>query len=469
VTSKNSTSCNEKKVDGTVVIEIDLKPEKDMTVICDCVGILKERNVDVEHRIGKDNNVSLSLSRNKKKSTKCRMVFRTKINEEKDFSEILEVCSFPITCTQPPGVPEISKKSLDSCSVLGGKELFIIGKNFSKDTRVSFVRYDSGTPISENPKKVWEKIVQPDKEYLQQTHLICVIPPYISNETISYPIKTQIYVTSNNKTSEAHNFYYTEISNNIFAPKITSTKVASRTILSEPQAAECCSINLQIPSITPILWKSDHINDSEEKCNESLQLQNVIEQKILNCSVSMINNNDTERFNGSQSVNGFTNVDNSISNSTKNTEKEESPIRQQLVENFINMICTKNGSSSPIRDSLVNGKTITNSNETDTTINTSVHQKILEDQNCDINSSMTNESNVSLISNAVSDATAETQAAVKQIIANHNLMADIVSESSIENPSTIDSMISSSSQQLQDLPFSELITPVLSKKEILNR
>lgn len=41
VAGKNSTQCNEKKVDGTVVIEIDFKPEQDMTITCDCVGILK--------------------------------------------------------------------------------------------------------------------------------------------------------------------------------------------------------------------------------------------------------------------------------------------------------------------------------------------------------------------------------------------------------------------------------------------
>lgn len=41
VSGKNSTPCNEKKVEGTILIEIDLKPETDMTATCDCVGILK--------------------------------------------------------------------------------------------------------------------------------------------------------------------------------------------------------------------------------------------------------------------------------------------------------------------------------------------------------------------------------------------------------------------------------------------
>lgn len=39
---------------------------------------------------------------------------------------------------QPAGVPEILKKSLHSCSVKGGEEVFIIGKNFLKGTKVVF-------------------------------------------------------------------------------------------------------------------------------------------------------------------------------------------------------------------------------------------------------------------------------------------------------------------------------------------
>ena len=187
-----------------MVIEIELKPENDMTVICDCVGILKERNVDVEHRLGRNHALAASVTRNKKKSTKCRIVFRAKIHEDSEIPEILQICSNTITCTQPPGVPEICKKSLDSCSVVGGKELFIIGKNFLKDTKVTFARFDD----LRQSKKLWEEIVQPDKEFLQQTHLICVVPPYPSGDSVQEPVNVQIYVTSSNKKSEAHNFVY---------------------------------------------------------------------------------------------------------------------------------------------------------------------------------------------------------------------------------------------------------------------
>lgn len=176
-----------------------------MTVICDCVGILKERNVDVEHRLGRDHSLATNVTRNKKKSTKCRMVFRTQIG---DTTEIVQICSNTITCTQPPGVPEICKKSLDSCTVAGGQELFIIGKNFLKDTKVIFAKYSNSANETRQPKKVWEEVVQPDKEYLQQTHLICMVPPFPNCDAQQDPVNVQIYVTSSNKRSEPHSFIY---------------------------------------------------------------------------------------------------------------------------------------------------------------------------------------------------------------------------------------------------------------------
>lgn len=63
---------------------------------------------------------------------------------------------------QPPGVPEICKKSLSTCPASGGLEMFILGKNFLKDTRVVFSEGDIGTEGS------WEVLVHPDKEFLQQ-------------------------------------------------------------------------------------------------------------------------------------------------------------------------------------------------------------------------------------------------------------------------------------------------------------
>lgn len=58
-------------------------------------------------------------------------------------------------------MPEISKKSLTSCPASGGLELFIIGKNFLKDTVVYFQTKDES-------RGRWEQSVVPDKEFLQQ-------------------------------------------------------------------------------------------------------------------------------------------------------------------------------------------------------------------------------------------------------------------------------------------------------------
>ncbi|KNC25818.1 hypothetical protein FF38_08157, partial [Lucilia cuprina] len=234
VAGKNSTQCNEKKVDGTVVIEIDFKPEQDMTITCDCVGILKERNVDVEHRFPEH-----LAQKNKKKSTRCRMVFRTQLTHDDGTVETLQVCSNPIICTQPPGVPEICKKSLNSCPVDGGLELFIIGKNFLKDTHVIFQEtYESVSGNNDDDLKtaaasandmsiigagLWEQTVLPDKEYLQQTHLICTVPPYI-HQNILKPVTVQVAIISSGKKSEPHTFVYT--------PKGTYTPLAAATTLS---------------------------------------------------------------------------------------------------------------------------------------------------------------------------------------------------------------------------------------------
>lgn len=95
VAGKNSTPCVEKKLDGTIVIEIEVKPENEMTVTCDCVGILKERNVDVEHRFPDH-----SGPRSKKKSTRCRMVFRATVTNDDGSTETLQVCSQQIICSK---------------------------------------------------------------------------------------------------------------------------------------------------------------------------------------------------------------------------------------------------------------------------------------------------------------------------------------------------------------------------------
>ncbi|CAG5095802.1 Similar to Nfat5: Nuclear factor of activated T-cells 5 (Rattus norvegicus) [Cotesia congregata] len=208
VSGKNSTPCIERKVDGTIVIEVDMDPSKDMLVTCDCVGILKERNVDVEHRFPQA--AGMLQGRSKKKSTRCRMVFRTSITLPDGTTETLQVCSQPIVCTQPPGIPEICKKSLTSCPCTGGLELFILGKNLLKDTRILFQLDDEDLS---NMEQHWECSVIPDKEFLQQTHLVCVVPPYARQDLRpTETVTVKLYAVSSGKTSEPHTFLYTAAS-----------------------------------------------------------------------------------------------------------------------------------------------------------------------------------------------------------------------------------------------------------------
>lgn len=195
VSGKNSTPCKERRIDGTAIIEAQLEPENDMTMSCDCVGILKERNVDVEHRF------KAVVSRGRKKSTKCRLVFRTCITLSNGAQETLQVVSQPIACTQPPGVPEISRKSLEKCPVTGGEEMFIFGKNFLKDTVVTFQQNGAKS------QPIWEEKVSPDPETLQPIHLIVTVPKYY-DQNITEEVTVQMLVSSGGKVSEPHSLTY---------------------------------------------------------------------------------------------------------------------------------------------------------------------------------------------------------------------------------------------------------------------
>ncbi|XP_067001455.2 nuclear factor of activated T-cells 5 [Anabrus simplex] len=237
VSGKNSTPCVEKKIDGTVVIEVNFDPTKDMTITCDCVGILKERNVDVEHRFPDQTG-----TRNKKKSTRCRMVFRTTVTHPDGSTEVLQTTSQPIVCTQPPGIPEICKKSLVSCPCTGGMELFILGKNFLKDTRVVFQQNDL--------EPVWEDAVQPDKEFLQQTHLVCTVPPYRRCDLVE-PVVVKLFVMSSGKTSEPHTFTYTPANNPLLQPAAGSTDIPQSCLPLAQPVAPSAGVELERVFVKP--------------------------------------------------------------------------------------------------------------------------------------------------------------------------------------------------------------------------
>ena len=57
--------------------------------------------------------------------------------------------------------------SMVTCSIEGGEELWIIGKNFLKDTEVIF-----------KEDRLWCEKVKPIKEFFSNNHLIVTVPPY---------------------------------------------------------------------------------------------------------------------------------------------------------------------------------------------------------------------------------------------------------------------------------------------------
>ncbi|XP_060729314.1 nuclear factor of activated T-cells 5 isoform X2 [Tachysurus vachellii] len=194
VTGRNTTACREVDIEGTTVIEVPMDPSNNMTLSVDCVGILKLRNADVEARIG--------VAGSKKKSTRARLVFRANIPRADGSVLTLQAPSSPILCTQPAGIPEIMRKSLHSCSVRGGEEVFIIGKNFLKGTKVIFQENVSD-------ETSWKAEAEIDMELFHQNHLIVKVPPY-QNLAITSPVSVGIYVVTNaGRCHDVQPFTYT--------------------------------------------------------------------------------------------------------------------------------------------------------------------------------------------------------------------------------------------------------------------
>lgn len=204
VCGKNSTPCRERDIEGTTVIEMNMKSATDMSVSVDNVGILKLRNADVEQRIG--------LAKAKKKSTRARLIFRVMFQKVDGNMQTLQISSNSILCTQPIGQPEICKISCRESSVEGGGELFIIGKNFMKGTKVFFQEREDD---DEEGEITWQKEADVDKDYFQQTHLVCTIPPYHNLEIVK-PKRIQLVVHCAGKASDPVQFMYTQGKNKSF-------------------------------------------------------------------------------------------------------------------------------------------------------------------------------------------------------------------------------------------------------------
>eukprot|EP00092_Neocalanus_flemingeri_P000980 GFUD01001047.1.p1 GENE.GFUD01001047.1~~GFUD01001047.1.p1 ORF type:complete len:1175 (-),score=239.54 GFUD01001047.1:671-4195(-) len=249
VTGKNSNPCDEKKIDGTDIIEISSEPHNDMTIICDCVGILKERFADVEARFPKHK----TWKNSKKKSTKCRLVFRAVVENRNGQQETLQVVSDVINCTQLPGTPEILKMSTASSFMEGGGELWIIGKNFLKDTKVVFSHSIVG-----KKEPLWTKFLEPLQEYFHQTHLITQIPPFF-DPNISEDVEISVFIKCGDKLSDPVPFTYKgKPVHFTYTPSLTNSHDAN---LPRGVAAPAVAINQQFAETGSV---------SVIKCNDTI-------------------------------------------------------------------------------------------------------------------------------------------------------------------------------------------------------
>ncbi|RLV92452.1 hypothetical protein DV515_00013756 [Chloebia gouldiae] len=154
VTGRNTTPCKEVDIEGTTVIEVGLDPSNNMTLAA--TGT------------------------------------RSRPWPSKEYWHM----------AQPAGVPEILKKSLHSCSVKGEEEVFLIGKNFLKGTKVIFQENVS----DENS---WKAEAEIDMELFHQNHLIVKVPPY-HDQQITSAVSVGIYVVTNaGRSHDVQPFTYT--------------------------------------------------------------------------------------------------------------------------------------------------------------------------------------------------------------------------------------------------------------------
>ncbi|KAI5627102.1 nuclear factor of activated T-cells 5 [Silurus asotus] len=220
VTGRNTTACKEVDIEGTTVIEVNLEPSNSMSLAVDCVGILKLRNADVEARIG--------VAGSKKKSTRARLAFRVNIPRPDGSVLTLQTLSLPILCTQPAGVPEILKKSLHTCPVTGGEEVFIIGKNFLKGTKVIFQEITTD-------ESSWQAEAEIDMELFHQNHLVVKVPPY-HDLTVTSPASVGISVLTNaGRTHELQPFTYTPQPEKVDVPVKSELSVTAKPCTFEEQ------------------------------------------------------------------------------------------------------------------------------------------------------------------------------------------------------------------------------------------
>uniref|UniRef100_A0A7E4ZWN1 RHD domain-containing protein n=1 Tax=Panagrellus redivivus TaxID=6233 RepID=A0A7E4ZWN1_PANRE len=194
--SANTTPCRKSvSHDGIDCLEITLRPESNMTALLDCIGILKICSYDTKQRKRYHGTAGGQHSA-------VRIAFRAYIphDNQPNAYTIIETQSEPIRCVQQLGVPEVLKMSLQSSPARGGDDLFIIGRNFDRNTVVVFREYkDDGT-------LAWNAEAVIDKQLLHQCHIVCAIPTYCD---LYRGGNVSVTVKCGQKSSHPINFVYT--------------------------------------------------------------------------------------------------------------------------------------------------------------------------------------------------------------------------------------------------------------------
>ncbi|KAI1714047.1 rel homology dimerization domain-containing protein [Ditylenchus destructor] len=218
--SANATPCEKMAAaDGIECLEITLRPENGMTAILDCMGLLKICSYDAKQRRIVRNAAGSSSSTRKSTlsldaqnfsanalQNSVRIVIRAYIPIENVIGgemlptyNVLQVETEPIRCVQQLGVPEVLKMSLGSAIAKGGAELFIIGRNFDRNTKVVFREYKEDGTLG------WSADATMDKTYLHQCHIVCTVPPYHS---LYRSGNVSVTVVCGNKSSHPRTFRY---------------------------------------------------------------------------------------------------------------------------------------------------------------------------------------------------------------------------------------------------------------------
>lgn len=187
-----TTPCKEIRAkDGLNCVQLTLRPDHKMTAVLDCVGILKICGHEMKRRLPKTG-----------KNSSIRLVLRAWIRDELSGEEILvQSLSEPISCVQQLGFPEVQKMSRTEDGLKGGSELFILGKNFDKNTKVMFREWDGDGSL------VWISEAKVERQLLHQCHLVCEIPTYKSLSQ-SCPVEVSLTVECGQKNSHPQAFTY---------------------------------------------------------------------------------------------------------------------------------------------------------------------------------------------------------------------------------------------------------------------